>query len=216
MASEWYRRTTWTKDDQADFEARLARARKQNRAQYLRIQASHLMEAANPALTSAALELLNRMLAEYPSDIQVAQAHAQRAECHIRLEELDKAIEAFRCALAREREFPNVRTTAWLDFGWLVVDRGLRQLYDEALRVLTELKDTMPFPVQRYKFHAIRALVAAERGALADAREEAKQALEAGRATRSGFRYHPTLGLVRDTGSDIHSRLEALARSAVP
>ena len=112
MANEWFRRTAWTKNDQAEFEARLARARKQNRAQYLRIQASHLMEAANPKLTSAALELLNRMLAEYPSDIQVAQAHVQRAECHIR--------------------------------------------------------------------------------------------------------YHPTLGLVRDTGSDIHSRHEALTGSARP
>jgi tetratricopeptide (TPR) repeat protein len=211
LADEWYRRRTWTKDDQADFEARLARARKQNRAQYLRIQASHLMEAANPKLTSAALELLNRMLTEYPTDIQVAQAHTQRAECHLRLGEAEKAIEALRSALAREREFPNVRTNAWLDFGWLVIDRGLRELYDEALEVLTEFEDTMPFPVQRYQFHAIRALVAAERGALADAREEAKQALAAGRATHSGFRYHPTLGLVRDTDSDIHSRLKALA-----
>jgi len=101
LADEWYRRTTWTKDDQADFEARLARARKQNRAQYLLIQASYLMEAANRKLTSAALELLNRMLAEYPSDVQVAQAHTQRAECHIQLGEVDKAIEAFRSALAR-------------------------------------------------------------------------------------------------------------------
>jgi len=211
LANEWYRRNTWTRDDQADFEARLARARKQNKAQYLRIQASHLMETANPQLTSAALELLNRMLAEYPSDIQVAQAHAQRAECHIRLGEVDKAIEAFRCALARERQFPNVRTNAWLDFGWLVIDRRLSRLYDEALGVLTEFKDTMPFPVQRYRFHAIRALVAADRGALANAREEAKKALEAGRATHSGFRYHPTLGLVRETSSGVHSRLEALA-----
>ena len=134
MADEWYRRTTWTKDDQADFEARLARARKRSRAQYLRIQASHLMEADNPQLTSAALELLNRMLAEYPSDIEVAQAHAQRAECYIRLGEVDNAIEAFRSALAKEREFPNVRTTAWLDFGWLVIERGLPELYDEARR----------------------------------------------------------------------------------
>jgi tetratricopeptide (TPR) repeat protein len=174
------------------------------------------MEAKNPKLASAALELLNRTLAEYPNDIQVAQAHAQRAECHIRLGEVEKAIEAFRSALARERQFPKVRTNAWLDFGWLVIERGLRELYDEALRILTEFEDTIPFPVQRYKFHAIRALVSAERGALANAREEAKQALEAAQASDSGFRYHPTIGLVRERSSDMHSRLEALAGSARP
>jgi hypothetical protein len=103
-----------------------------------------------------------------------------------------------------------------LDFGWLVIERGLRELYDEALRILTEFEDTIPFPVQRYKFHAIRALVSAERGALANAREEAKQALEAAQASDSGFRYHPTIGLVRERSSDMHSRLEALAGSARP
>jgi len=38
MVHDWFRSPAWGPDDQVDFEARLARARKTSRAQYLRIK----------------------------------------------------------------------------------------------------------------------------------------------------------------------------------
>ena len=42
--AEWYRRKSWTKTDEEEFFAKLARARKDGRAQYLKIQAIELVE----------------------------------------------------------------------------------------------------------------------------------------------------------------------------
>jgi hypothetical protein len=43
MANDWYRKTTWSEADQADFFARFKRSRTPyNKAQYLRIQANYL------------------------------------------------------------------------------------------------------------------------------------------------------------------------------
>jgi len=48
---EWFRNTTWNKDIDAEFEARLKRSRGSfHKAQYLRIQAGYLLD--NPTKTS--------------------------------------------------------------------------------------------------------------------------------------------------------------------
>ena len=42
--ADWYRRKTWTKTDEEEYFAKLGRARKDGRAQYLRVQAIELIE----------------------------------------------------------------------------------------------------------------------------------------------------------------------------
>ena len=42
--TDWYRRKTWTKRDEKEFFGKLGRATKDNRAQYLRVQARELIE----------------------------------------------------------------------------------------------------------------------------------------------------------------------------
>jgi hypothetical protein len=49
--TEWFRRTTWTPEDEASFRARLKRSRGSfHKAQYLRIQAEHLQEVGTGAM----------------------------------------------------------------------------------------------------------------------------------------------------------------------
>ena len=80
--TDWFRRTTWSPDDEREFFARLGRSRgPERKAQYLRIQASHLATAA-PPLHGPALALLDRLLAEYPGDLMLAQVHAQPGASH--------------------------------------------------------------------------------------------------------------------------------------
>lgn len=49
MEDEWFRSPGWSEADRADFEARLARSRKYNRAQYLRIKGLALSGAVEVA-----------------------------------------------------------------------------------------------------------------------------------------------------------------------
>jgi tetratricopeptide (TPR) repeat protein len=194
--TEWFRRTTWSDADREDFNARLKRSRGAgNKAQYLRIQAGHLAEAGHH---SEAIELLDRLFAKFPQRIELAQAHSQKAASLARLGQLEGAIKEFRAALQAERMFPNVRTNAWLDFGWLVVERQLTDLYDEVSRVLQEFReeDGLKFPAIEYRYAAIQALLADARREGVRAREFAKQALAEAAKDHSGLRYHARVGLV--------------------
>lgn len=82
---DWFRRSTWSASDKEEFEARLRRARPAGRAQYLRIQAVYLSETGRDDLVPPAIELLDRLLAEYPDSMQVALAEQLRARCYERM-----------------------------------------------------------------------------------------------------------------------------------
>lgn len=211
---DWFRRTSWSEHDQREFERRLQHARVHSRAQYLRIQAVHLAEAGNAELLQASIRLADRMLAEYPDDWQVAWVHELRAECYDRSGDMSRAVQCYRQALEAERRRPDVRSNAWLGFGWLAIRHGLTSRYAEAEALLEEFATEIPFPNQRYRFHSIRAISAAHKGCSTTAQVEAALALKAAAAMHSGFRYHPTVGLVSDASDEVRPRLAALVAAS--
>ena len=210
MSKEWFRRTRWSAADEEDFNRRLARSRAQRRAQYLRIQALHLTEAAPPRF-DVALALLDRLITEYPDNLQLAQAHLQRAECLVILGRIEEGIAAFRSALATEREFPHSRTAAYLCFAYFVATSNMERLHDEALDVLEEFGHEEMFPREIFLHNAALALIAHATGESSVAREAAARALTAASQSQSGFRYHPTVGLVEQADPTVTARLNKLA-----
>ena len=210
---EWFRRTSWSASDQAEFFARLKRSRSRyNKAQYLRIQASHLAETSVESQLQAALQLLDQMIAEYPdATTQLAIAHCQRAACFADLGEYDAAIEEYRKALEVQLAHPHSLTTAHTAFAELVVTLDRRALFPEVLSALDKYDYLDIFPVDVFKGQAARALIAADRGDLVVAQTHAKRALEAASATESGFRYHKTLGLVGFVDPKLTDRLRELS-----
>lgn len=208
--TEWFRRITWSDADREDFNSRLKRSRgPRNKAQYLRIQAWHLADAGHHA---QAIELLDRLFAEFPQRGELAQAHAQKAESLAKLGQSELAVQEYRAALQTERDFPNVRTNAWLDFGWLVVERQLTDYYDEVSLVLREFRDVrgLTFPATEYRYAAIQALLADFSGDKTRAREFARRALAEATKNHSGLRYHPTVGLVGSERDTFANRLRTL------
>jgi tetratricopeptide (TPR) repeat protein len=155
------------------------------------------------------------LVAEFPERGELAQAHVQRAASLARLGQTEAAVQAYSAALQSERNFPNVRTNAWVDFGWLVVERQLTDYYDEALHVLQEFRDErgLRFPVIKYRYAAIQALLADYRGDKPRAREFARQAIAEAAKDHSGLRYHPTVGLVGSERDTFANRLRMLAGS---
>jgi tetratricopeptide (TPR) repeat protein len=209
---DWFRRETWSREDEAEFERRLARSRPTSKAQYLRIQGVHLLQAREPELVGAALTLLDRVITDYPKDFQAALAMTNRAECLLELGEWPAAAEAFRAAVNAEETFPSVHTDAYLSFAFEVVTRDDRALFDEASRVCrVHASEPRPFPVQQFRWHAVQALLADVEQNMEVARAEASAALDAARASESGFRHHRTLGLVRSIPQDIEQRLRRIA-----
>lgn len=211
--TEWFRRSTWSDANREDFNARLKRSRGAgSKAQYLRLQALYLAEAGHHA---GAIELLDRLLADFPEHIETAQAHAQKAESLARLGQREAAIGEYRAALQAERDFPKVRSNAWLDFGWFVFEKELTPLYDEVARVLEEFRDEggLAFPAIEYRYATLQALLADARGERTRAREFAQQALAEAAEDHSGLGRHASVGLVGSERNTFADRLRILAGS---
>jgi predicted Zn-dependent protease len=205
---EWYRKTTWSKEDERDFRARLKRARSHKRPQYLRVQAVHLLEAGMP---EPALQLLDEVLETAPEDTFVTWIHEHRAQTLIDLGRANEAISAYRAALESQRARPNVVGQAALSFAELVVAIKRQDLFDEVLKALEQSHSESPFPAIQYREGAVRALIADLQGDERTARSEAQRALEVAAISEAPFRRHPGLGLVRGVDPLVHTQLLKLA-----
>jgi hypothetical protein len=65
------------------------------------------------------------------------------------------------------------------------------------------------FPVDRFRRHAARALIAADLKEPKIARRQAEQTIEAAGYEHSGFRDHPSVGLVTAEYDTVLRKLEA-------
>lgn len=210
---DWFRRTTWTLDDRAEFAARLSRSRSIfHKAQYLRIQALHLADA-EPPLHEGALELLDQLLRDFADPFEVPQARTQRARSLAAVGRRDEAIEEYRRALADEFRVRTVRGLAYIEFAELVLEDERRDLYVEGLIGITERTDrgAEAFPSTRYRAETVAAFLCEELKDYDAARAHATIALAAAAETESQFRHHRDLGVVRSPAADVQSRLWRLA-----
>ncbi|MFZ4263613.1 hypothetical protein ACFRAE_16355 [Sphingobacterium sp. HJSM2_6] len=161
--TDWYRRKTWTKTDEEEYFAKLGRARKDSRAQYLRVQAIELIETKDKNLLSVSETLLNKILKDYPENrIEKSQTYNLLGEIYKLREEYNTALEYFQKSLDIEKEFPNVVTTAYLNFSEAVIRAEKTELYDKVENLLTEKlnEDTLIFPVQNYIMYSVMIVIA--------------------------------------------------------
>ncbi len=86
------------------------------------------------------MKLLNLMIAEFPEPSQLSCAHVERGDIFLQRGRVDEALAEYRKAIAQERVHPEARTQCWLSFGWTAVMHHRTELYDEAERMLSELR----------------------------------------------------------------------------
>ena len=135
--SDWYRNVEWNSQIEAHFFAKLDRARDQ--AQYLKLQAG-ILANRQPRV---AIRLLDHYFAlksrsgnekaSFHARFFDAAAYTHQAEAHLALGEEQLAIEALERAIAREAEFPKLRTGAGLTLAFLIATRHRRELYGQGL-----------------------------------------------------------------------------------
>jgi tetratricopeptide (TPR) repeat protein len=188
----------------AAFFDKLSRAR--GKRQYLRIQASTLA-SGHPEV---ALRLLNKYF-ELGDHFDHAQAHVDRASAYLALGDVDRAIGAYEAALAREEQYPNLLTQASLDLPFLIASLRVTSRYQQALSLLEQHRPRLAFPVDYFRWYAAHALILLAQGSTSRAREHAQLALDAAGKEHSGFRYHPSVGLVGSQYDDIRKQLSTAA-----
>jgi tetratricopeptide (TPR) repeat protein len=201
---DWFRHTDWNAEIEAAFFEKLRRAR--DKKQYLRIQAN--------TLASHKPEVALRLLDEYfalGDHFDQAQGHADRASAYLALGDAERAIAALEAALAREEQYPRLLTYAYLDLPFLIASHRIESRYDQALELLERHKERLTFPVDHFRWHAAYALILSAQARTSSAREHARLALVAGARDHSGFRYHPSVGLVGTKYDDIRHELSLAA-----
>lgn len=211
---DWYRNTTWTEDIKSAFFGRLDRSRgDSSKAQYLRIQAYYLEETGNKELVLEALNLLDMMFKSHPDTTEFAIAHVQKARCFELLGNFESAVNAYREGIEAERMYPNSRANAGLYFAWFVVRHKLKEIYDEALKILAVHEIGLSFPIEQFKFFSALAIIAFHMKRIDEAQKCAQKALKAMAKKESPFCNHKKLGLVSEPDKDIVETLTKIAHN---
>lgn len=208
---DWYRNSDWNSNAEGAFRAKLSRARGQ-KPQYLKIQAGYLSES-HP---NVALSLIEEYF-QTGDEFFTADAHCIQAVAYRALRRIDDAVNALRKALDWEATHTGLTTTARIDFPKLVVQERLVAEYDYALTILTSrfTPSDHAFPKLRYTWNGCCALIAFEKGEIGEAQEFAERALRAAAETRSPFRYHRSVAVVKGTSDEFGRRIKRIARPSI-
>ena len=196
---DWFRKKSWTKKDEEHFFAKLNRARKWGRPQYLRIQAVELIMTKKPDLLKVAESLLIKMLDEYPDEqSERSLALNSLADIYRLQNELPKAIEYYKKSMDFEQEYPNVKTNSYLDYSELIIKTNNTEKYDDVLDILLERQKELLFPIDKYKTASIISIIYNFKNEMGLAKQYAEIAEENANAQTSGLRYHKNLGVVKE------------------
>jgi tetratricopeptide (TPR) repeat protein len=196
---DWYRRKTWTKSDEEEFFAKLGRARKDGRAQYLKIQAIELIDTKDLALLKIAESLLNKLLIEYPDNkTEISSAYHSLGNIYKFRMDYDKSMEYYKMSLEYEKVFPNVITQSYMDFSELAVKCEKVDQYEYVENLIESRIVNSFFPIEKYKGYSILSIIKKHQGDIKEAGHFADLANENAKLTTSGLRYHKDLGIVKD------------------
>ncbi len=150
------------------------------------------------------------MLTEFPDSLELAMAELLRAEIYLKKGNLDLGLAALERTFAHQVLRPNIITQAWSVYGLTVIKNKLTDLYGSAKDRSLAYQQHAVFPLDRFRMHAILAVIYDHHGESASALEHATKALTQTGIRHSGFRYHPDVGLVENPDPQLVVQLKAI------
>lgn len=199
---DWYRKKTWTTADKEHFFEKLVRARKDGRAQYLKIQAIELVATKDQHLLNIAETLLHQLLEDYPEDrFNRPGALVTFALIYQLRDDLDTAIEYYKQALDFELVYPQVKTNAYLDYAELIIKTQKTEYYAEVEQLLLARVPGNLFPIVQYKGYSMLSIINRHKGDMPQAVHFASLAEKYANQQTTEMRYHKYLGVVKERDS---------------
>jgi hypothetical protein len=199
MAKDWYRKNSWTEEDETEFFSKLKKSREHSRPQYLRIQAVTLYETNDTELLDAASTLLQKYFDEYPDDkMERSIAFKLMGDICYKQEKYSMALENYKGALDYEEIYPQVKTDAYLSYSELIIRLNKTEFFEDVEKLLLERAKELDFPKNRYTANAILSIINKQKHDFEKANHYRNIAEEAANAESSGLVWHKKLGLVND------------------
>jgi len=175
-APDWYRSPRWDLDAQADFEARLRRARPQSRPQYIWLKAC----AVEPERPEIAELLLERVLREYPEDFHAAASEERLGDLLLRRGQVANAERAYKNVLAKGGGISPSATSGAVNISLaeLLLDvPGREREVLEQLDLLKPPSSPLKLNYHQFRWERVLAVVSARLGETETSQKAASRAL---------------------------------------
>ncbi|GHV65663.1 hypothetical protein AGMMS49587_20170 [Spirochaetia bacterium] len=199
MANDWFRKTTWTKEDENEFLSKLQKAKIYNRPQYLKIQAYTLVDTNNNELLMTALNLLQKYFDDYPDDrLDRSSAFKLTGDIYYKMGKYDMALEQYNNAIEFEEIFPNVKTEAYLKFSEMIIQLNKIDHFEQVKALLLKRDTEINFPINKYIANAILSIIYKHENNIEKSNYYKKLAEDAANTENSDFRWNKKLGLVKN------------------
>lgn len=207
---EWYRNTDWNKEIEDNFELKLKRARGgYSKAQYLRIQASYLLDTSKHGQIGEKLSL--RLFNDFPHEtFSVIFGHEQLGDFYFKTEQYDKAEKEYIIVVDHYHTKTRSGTTGLADIklAELILTTEQKDKYNYAYKLITEdftkSNGDLGMNDSKYYYSLTRSKLAWRLGFNSDSKEFAKLALDLSKITNPQFPRHKTVGLVKAKNEDIN------------
>jgi hypothetical protein len=200
---DWYRQTTWDDEIEADFEARLKRSRGAfNKAQYLRIQASYLLDSSDKKNQSVGLTLMERLIKDFPTEeFSVIFGQEQLGGFYLGNKAYKEAEDFFRVVTdyyRNKKSRSGTSALADLKLAETILRSNQMEKFEEAYQLVIDYPvSELTFNDNKFYYAELRTQICDAMNKKAEAKEFAKTAIELSKITKPQFSRHKTVGLVK-------------------
>lgn len=164
---DWYRLTTWTKKDQEGFFKKLNRASHFGRKQYLRIQASYLIDTKLKKHLAAAEKLLNKLISNYTDlNTELSLIYLEYGRIYYFSKEYEKALKYFKKSMDYEIIFPYSLTNSYIYYSLTIVRLMEVKKFNKVFKLLMEKinTDSITFPRENYITYSVLSIITKYKG----------------------------------------------------
>jgi len=211
--NEWYINKDWNQEIEDNFEFKLKRARGgYHKAQYLRIQASHLLDTTD--FGEVGVNLMKRLFNDFPTeDFSVIFGHELLGDYYVKTNQFDSAESEYRIVVDYYHSNTRSGTTGTADIKLadLILSTNQSQKFEYAYNLIVEdfmnTDGSLDINDIIYFYALTRSRLAWRLGNKDDSRDFANIALDLSRVDVPQFPRHKTFGLVKANVDEI-SELE--------
>jgi hypothetical protein len=206
---DWYRHKSWDNTIEAEFEARLKRSRgAYNKAQYLRIQASYLLDSPAKNNQMVGLRLMERLIKDFPTEeFSTIFGHEQIGDYFFEQGDLDIAEQQFRIVTDyynKKQSRSGTSGIADLKLVETILTSNQTNKFEEAYKLCNEHPvGELTMNSDKFFYAALAARLCDKMNKKKEARQYAMTAINLSKIKESQFDRHKTVGLVTATNKQL-------------
>ena len=214
---DWYRNKNWDNELEANFEARLKRSRGAfTKAQYLRIQASYLLDSLDKKIQLAGVNLMERLFKDYPTEeFSVIFGQEQLGDFYFEKNKYEEAEHFFRVVThyyQDKKTRGGTSALADLKLAETILRSNQTDKFNEAYQFVIDYPiSELTFNDSKFYYAELRTQLCDAMNKKAEAKEFAKTAIELSKITKPQFTRHKTVGLVKVSDRQMRTLEQILA-----